>query len=117
MVKSMYELGGQFGWFSQTDVGAWDNASDRYLMSLFGGAIGGAMFGAVDAIRNPKSSSDKNTQRELIHLVKEGRTQDILKELAVMRDRGLLGSKELSINTTSKEQGNTFVTADENNIS
>ena len=117
MVKSMYELGGQFGWFSQTDVGSWDNASDRYLMSLFGGAIGGAMFGAVDAIRNPKSSSDKNTQRELIHLVKEGRTQDILKELAVMRDRGLLGSKELSINTTSKEQGNTFVTADENNIS
>jgi hypothetical protein len=51
----------------------------------------------------------------LLHLVKEGRTQDILKELAVMRDRGLLGNKELSINT-QKDTG-TYITADENNIS
>jgi hypothetical protein len=34
---------------------------DRYLMSFFGGTIGGAMFGAVDAIKNPKSVADKNS--------------------------------------------------------
>jgi len=34
---------------------------ERYLMSLFGGAIGGGLFYGVDAIRNPKSVADQNT--------------------------------------------------------
>jgi len=61
MMKSLYQVAGQFGLASQTDVGAWANATDRYLMSFFGGAIGGAMFGAVDAIKNPKTAADKNS--------------------------------------------------------
>jgi hypothetical protein len=33
---------------------------ERYLMSLFGGAIGGGLFYGVDAIRNPKNTVDQN---------------------------------------------------------
>jgi len=90
---------------------------ERYLMSLLGGAAGGALFAGVDAIKNPKSTSDKNTQKELLYFVKEGRTQEIIDELGRMRDRGLLGSKDLSINTSGEKNGNYFVSADENNIS
>jgi len=99
-MKSLYQLGYDFGITSQQDMGAWDNMGERYLMSLLGGAVGGGLFAGVEAIRNPKSTSDKNTQKELLHLVKEGRTADILKELERMKDRGMLGNKELSINTT-----------------
>jgi hypothetical protein len=81
-------------------MGAWDNMGERYLMSLLGGAVGGGLFAGVDIIRNPKSTFDKNSQKELLHLVREGRTSDILKELERMKDRGMLGSKDLSINTT-----------------
>jgi hypothetical protein len=34
-----------------------------------------------------------------------------------MKDRGLLGRKDISINTSNSENGDFFVTADENNIS
>ena len=117
ITKSLYQLGHDFGLTSQEDMGAWDNAGERYLMSLFGGAIGGGLFAGVDIIRNPKSTSDKNTQKELLHLVREGRTADILKELGKMRDRGMLGSKELSIKTVREGDNDYFVSADENNIS
>jgi len=117
VMKSLYQLGHEFGLTSQENVGAWDNAGERYLMSLFGGAIGGGMFAGVDMIRNPKSTSDKNTQKELLHLVREGRTADILKELERMKNRGMLGSKELSIKTVKDGDNEYFLSADENNIS
>ena len=60
LTKSLYQLAGQFGYVSQTDIGAWDNMRERYLMSLFGGAIGGGLFYGVDAIRNPKNTVDQN---------------------------------------------------------
>jgi len=31
---------------------------DRYAMSFLGGAVGGGLFYGVDAIKNPKSTSD-----------------------------------------------------------
>ena len=46
--KTLYQIAGQFGYVSQTNVGAWDNMRGRYLMSLFGGAIGGGIFGGID---------------------------------------------------------------------
>ena len=117
IMKSLYQLGYDFGITSQQDIGAWDNMGERYLMSLLGGTVGGGLFAGVEAIRNPKSTSDKNSQKELLHLVREGRTADILKELERMKDRGMLGNKELSINTTKSQDGNYFISADENNIS
>ena len=115
--KSLYEVAGSFGWVSQEDIGAWDNMEERYLMSFLGGSLGGALFGGIEAIKNPKSTSDKNSQKELLHLVKEGKTSEIISELERMKDRGMLGSKELSIKTSGKESGNYFVSADDENIS
>jgi hypothetical protein len=31
---------------------------ERYLMSLFGGAIGGGIFGGIEVIKNPKTVAD-----------------------------------------------------------
>ena len=110
ITKSLYELAADFGYTSTEDVGAWDNARERYLMSLFGGAIGGAMFGGIEAFRNPSSSFDKNSKKELLYLIKEGKTKDILKELDVLHDKGQLGRKEVSIDMNGEK---TFLTADD----
>lgn len=118
LTKSLYQLAGQFGYVSQTDIGAWDNMRERYLMSLFGGAIGGGLFYGVDAIRNPKNTVDQNIQKELLYLVSQGKTSDILENLEDMRSKGKLASKDLSIDTTDDENGNkVFITADENHKS
>jgi hypothetical protein len=69
--KSLYELAGKFGYASQTDIGAWDEARDRYLMSFFGGAIGGGIFGGVEAIKNPKSVSDINSRDTLLTIIRQ----------------------------------------------
>jgi hypothetical protein len=122
MAKSLYQLAGEFGLVSQKDVGAWENAGDRYLMSFFGGAIGGGLFYGVDAIKNPKSAVDIQYHRELMNAVRQGKTDEILEELGKLRDKGQLGDTNLSINTTTSvdPEGNetkTFITADQNNKS
>lgn len=112
--KSLYEIAADFGYTSTKDVGAWENAKERYLMSFFGGAIGGAMFGGIEAFRTPSSTFDKNSKKELLYLIKEGKTQDILKQLDILHDKGQLGDKNLSIDTASNEDNNrTFLTANE----
>ena len=120
--KSLYELAGKFGYVSQTDIGAWDEVRDRYLMSFFGGAIGGGIFGGVEAIKNPKTESDINSRDTLLTIIRQEGSQNILKELDRMKNDGKLGSKELSINTQDivGEDGSKqkiFLNADENNIS
>lgn len=116
--KSLYQLAGQFGWVSQTDIGAWDNMFDRYAMSFLGGAVGGGLFYGVDAIKNPKSTSDQNTQKELLYLVSQGKTKDILDNLNDLKEKGKLASTNLSIDTTEDSGGNKiFITADENHQS
>jgi hypothetical protein len=71
MTKSLYELAGTFGYTSTNDVGAWDNARDRYLMSFFGGAIGGGIFGGVEAIKNPKNVIDTNSRDTLLTIIRQ----------------------------------------------
>lgn len=116
--KSLYELAGKFGYASQTDIGSWDNMSDRYLMSLFGGAIGGGLFGSIEAIKNPKSVSDKNSRDVLLTLVRQGESDKIIEELERMKNEGKLGSKDLSVKTQETESGEKFfLKADKDNIS
>ena len=120
--KSLYELAGQFGYATQTDIGAWDNAFERYAMSFLGGTIGGGIFGGIEAIKNPKTVADTNSKEALLTIVRQEGSSKIIKELDRMRDEGKLGSKELSINTQeiSGENGSKqkiFLKADENNIS
>ena len=111
--KALYEVAADFGYTSTKDIGAWENARERYLMSFFGGAIGGAMFGGIEAFRTPSSAFDKNSKKELLYLVKEGKTQDILKQLNILHENGQLGDKNLSVDTTSDGQNRTFLTANE----
>ena len=109
-VKSLYDLAAAFGYTATDSIGAWENAPERYAMSLFGGAIGGGLFGGIEALKHPKSASDKNTQRELMYLIKEGKTNDILQQLDEMHKKGQLGSRELS---TDLESG-AFISSNEN---
>ena len=120
--KSLYQLAGEFGWVSQQDIGAWDNARERYLMSFFGGAIGGGIFGGIEAIKNPKTVADNNSRESLLTIVRQEGSSKIIEELDRMRNEGKLGSKDLSINTQeiSGEDGSKqkiFLKSDQNNIS
>lgn len=49
--KSTFNWAQEFG-FTKTDVhlDAWENMAERYGMSFFGGAIGGAIFAGVDLV-------------------------------------------------------------------
>lgn len=115
--KSLGELAGRLGYFSQTDYGAWENMGDRYLMSFFGGTAGGAMFGGVEAWNN-RNNSTKEFQNEITYLLRQGKKKDILQELQTLRDKGSLGSSELSYDSTINSDGTkTYITADENHKS
>lgn len=115
--KYLGELAGRLGYFSQTDYGAWENMGDRYWMSFFGGAAGGAMFGGVEAWNN-RNNSTKEFQNEITYLLRQGKKKDILRELQTLRDKGSLGSSELSYDSTTNSDGTkTYITADENHKS
>lgn len=120
--KKLYEVAGQFGFVSQTDIGAFEQPGARYLMSLLGGAVGGAMFGGIEALKHPKTASDENSRDALLTLIRKEGSQGIIKELDRMRAEGKLGSSELSINTQTIEdeagtKSSLFVKADKDNIS
>ena len=69
----------------------------RYGMSFFGGALGGAIFAGVDLVQNGKNSEQLN--QELIYLIRNGRSNELLEELDKMREKGKLGNKNLSVQT------------------
>lgn len=111
--KGLYELSSDLG-FNTTvqDVGAFDNWKERYGMSFLGGALGGSLFYGVNLYQTGKFDIDQ-TQDELIYLVRNGKTQDVLKTLDKWRDQGKFGSKSLSVKTTKDNQGNdVFLTAE-----
>lgn len=115
--KNLGELAGKLGYFSQTDYGAWENMGERYAMSLLGGAAGGAMFGGVEAWNN-RNNTTKDFQHDMTDLIRQGKKEDILKELKSLRDNGTLGSSNLSYDSTTNSDGNqTYLTADENHKS
>lgn len=117
LTKYLGELAGKLGYFSQTDYGAWEDMGDRYLMSFFGGAAGGAMFGGVEAWNN-RNNSTKDFQNEITYLLRQGKKKNILQELQTLRDKGSLGSSELSYDSTTNSDGTkTYITADENHKS
>lgn len=98
--KQLYEIAGEFSpnFINRsgiTDVGAWENAKERYLMSLLGGVIGGGLFYGVDVVQRGSFKRD-TTKDELIYLVANNRTQEALKELDKWKAAGKFGSKTLS---------------------
>lgn len=110
--KGLYELASDLGYNTTvSDVGAFDNWRERYAMSFLGGTLGGGLFYGVNIYQNGKFHIDQ-TQDELVYLVRNGKTKDVLKTLDKWRDQGKFGSKSLSINTTKDSEGNDiFLTA------
>lgn len=106
--KTLGELAGEFGIASQTDYGAWDNPLERYTMSFLGGAVGGAMFYGINGPSNQK------TEEELIYLIRNNKTKDVLEELDKLHKKGKLASTTLSWKTS---EGGVYISADENNES
>ena len=98
--KNLYEIAGEFSPnFINTsgikDVGAWDNAFERYTMSALGGFMGGGIFYGVDAIQNKNITRD-TSEDDLIYLISNKKTSQILKELDNWKKEGKFGSKTLS---------------------
>lgn len=117
IVKQLGEIAGEYGLSEVTNLGAWDNMKDRYLMSFLGGAIGGGIFSLKEG--NFKS---RQASGELLTLLRQGKGQEIRDELKRLHDKGELGSTELSYKTeqTYDDKNNpqsVFLTADENNQS
>ena len=90
------------------------------LGGVFGGgegAAGGAMFYGVDLVQN-RNQQSKEIQNDIMYLLRQGKKQEIIKELDNLKSKGKLGSTTLSYNTTKDENGNpVYLTADDNNQS
>ena len=118
--KSIYELAGLLGAnTSVKDIGAWDNALERYTMSFVGGALGGGIFYAKEAMQNPNMRANK-TDQEMAVLIRNGHAQELRNEIEKLRKKGKLGSTNLSgtkYDSVKDENGNvvsrTWLTAED----
>lgn len=94
--KSIYQLAGFLGADTSTaDVGAWDNALERYSMSFLGGALGGGVFYAKEAFDGASYKRDKSNE-ELATLIRNGHIGELRDEVEKLRKKGKLGSTKLS---------------------
>lgn len=111
--KGIYELAGHMGLdTSVKNVGAFKDWDKRYGMSFLGGTLGGGVFYGINLYQNGKFNIDK-TQDELIYLVRNNKTKEILETLEDWKKKGKFGSKSLSIKTTTDENNNeVFLTAE-----
>ena len=112
--KGIYELMGTLGVDTSVEkVGAFDNALARYGMSLLGGTLGGGLFYGIDTFKTGKFHVDQS-QNELIYLVRNGKTDEVLKTLDNWRKKGKLGSTSLSTEITKDQNDDdVFVTAED----
>lgn len=94
--KSIYQLAGFLGADTSTaNVGAWDNALERYSMSFLGGALGGGIFYAKEAFNGASYKRDKSNE-ELATLIRNGHIGELRDEVEKLRKKGKLGSTKLS---------------------
>lgn len=92
--KSLYSLAGVLGAnTSVKDLGAWDNAFDRYTMSFLGGAVGGGVFYAKESLSNIKQNKQ---DQEMAALIRNGHAQELRDYIETLRKKGKLGSTNLS---------------------
>lgn len=92
--KSLYSLAGVLGAnTSVKDLGAWDNAFDRYTMSFLGGAVGGGVFYAKESLSNIKQNKQ---DQEMAALIRNGHAQELRDYIETLRKKGKLGSSNLS---------------------
>ena len=79
-----------------------EDVTRRYLTSFVGGAFGGAVFHGYN-LMNPDYRASKRTAEtpearmsELIHLIASGKSKDLYRYAAKLRNQGLLGSNDLA---------------------
>lgn len=89
---------------NETRLSAFNDMASRYGMSFFGGALGGSIFQGINDIQLRKSYDSSNMQanQELIYLIRQGRGEEIYKALDKMREKGVLGDKNLSATKVDK---------------
>lgn len=97
VAKEIYQLAGQFG-FDTTlkDIGAWDNALERYTMSFLGGAIGGGIFYGKEALIDGKSYKRDSKNWEMTTLIRNGYANELRAEIEKLKKEGKIGSTTLS---------------------
>ena len=117
--KTIYEQLGNFGVTSTNDVGAWQDAGARYLMSFLGGSLGGGIFYGVGMYNGqyPIHAADE----DLLYHIRNGKTKDYLQMVDDWEKEGKFGSTELSATQKTEvtdEAGNTkevYLTASDAN--
>ena len=94
--KSLYELAGEFG-FNTTvkDIGAWDNAFDRYAMSFLGGAVGGGVFYGKE-VWDTKQFHKPKVDEDIATLIRNGHADELRNQLQTLYQEGKTGSRTLS---------------------
>ena len=107
VAKSIYELAGKLGADTQSlNVGAWDNAFERYSMNFLGGAIGGGVFYGKEVWDRGTFSINKKDE-ELATLIRNGHINDLRDVLTDMKKHGKVGSTKISgIEYESDDKGN-----------
>ena len=81
------------------------NPYERYLMSAIGGAIGGAIFRGLNRTSDINKNIPNDTKEHLMYLLRNGKKQDVIKELERLRKRGV-ASKTLSTRISDYDASN-----------
>lgn len=89
---------------------AWDNAKDRYLMSFFGGMVGGSFtnaFTSYQGMRQLKSLTSEQAMQELVAMCRDkDQIHEFLKSVDKMDFHDLqIGNKNLTFDTEVDEDG------------
>lgn len=105
IAKSIFELSSKLGFThtKEVDTDAFDNVAARYAMSFFGGFLGGTLYGGIDIYNN--GIDQRTSSKDILNLIEEGKTNDLLSELEIWHNKGKLGDKNLS--ATKFENGTT----------
>lgn len=105
VAREIYQLSGQFG-FDTTlkDIGAWDNALERYTMSFLGGAIGGGIFYGKEALIDGKSYKRDSKNWEMATLIRNGHANELRAEIEKLKKAGKIGSTTLSASKYEKAE-------------
>ena len=92
-------------------MGAWENAKDRYLMSFFGGMVGGSFtnaFTSYQGMRYMKSLDYDTAIQELVTICRDPKqVSEFKKSIDKMDFNDLqIGNKRLTFETATDEDGN-----------
>ena len=105
VAKEIYQLAGYFGADTTLkDIGAWDNALERYTMSFLGGAIGGGIFYGKEALIDGKSYKQDSKNWEISTLIRNGHANELRAEIEKLKKAGKIGNTTLSASKYEKSE-------------